>query len=112
MQIFSEQTSVAAVISLWASSETKAIEAGEVLAARLRLGLSIDPDLGENDRSATGYCRRMSSRRLPTHFSPIPSRASGGGSVRSMPSTEYARLLTVSLPAIGMGMSPSSPMAA
>lgn len=44
-----------AVTAVWASEETKAIEAAGLLAARLGLGVSVHPGLGENDRSATGF---------------------------------------------------------
>jgi len=43
------------VTAVWASTETKAIEGAGLLAARLGLGLMVDADLGENDRSATGF---------------------------------------------------------
>ena len=40
---------------VWASTETKAIETAGILAAQLGLGVKVDANLGENDRSATGY---------------------------------------------------------
>lgn len=43
------------ISAVWASEETKAIEAAGLLAARLGLGVSVHPGLGENDRSATGF---------------------------------------------------------
>ena len=43
------------VTSVWSSTEAKAIEAAGILAARLGLGVNVDEDLGENDRSATGF---------------------------------------------------------
>lgn len=41
--------------SIWASDETKAIEAAGILAAAQGIGVQIHPGLGENDRSATGF---------------------------------------------------------
>jgi len=41
--------------SLWSSNERKAIEAAEIVTARLGLPLHQHTALGENDRSATGY---------------------------------------------------------
>jgi broad specificity phosphatase PhoE len=41
--------------AVWASTECKAIEGAGVLAAALGLGVRVRDDLGENDRSATGY---------------------------------------------------------
>jgi broad specificity phosphatase PhoE len=43
------------VTAIWASTEAKAIEAAGICAARLGLGLAVRHDLGENDRSATGF---------------------------------------------------------
>ena len=37
------------------SAERKAVETAEALAGRLRLPVTVDAQLGENDRSATGY---------------------------------------------------------
>ena len=41
--------------AVWSSAETKAIEAAEILAAACGVPVQVDPALGENDRSATGY---------------------------------------------------------
>ncbi|HKP57333.1 MAG TPA: histidine phosphatase family protein [Polyangiales bacterium] len=46
---------VAQLTSVYSSAERKAREAGEVIAERLGAQLRIVPDLGEVDRSATGY---------------------------------------------------------
>lgn len=55
MRLFAESPEVAEVTAIWASTETKAIEAAGILAARLGLGIQVAADLGENDRSATGF---------------------------------------------------------
>lgn len=55
MRRFADGPVPAGVTAVWASAEAKAIEAAGILAARLGLGISVDPDLGENDRSATGF---------------------------------------------------------
>ena len=52
---FAGDAAVAGVTAVWASAETKAIEAAGIVAARHGLGVSIEAGLGENDRSATGY---------------------------------------------------------
>lgn len=52
---FAESGAVDGVGAVWASAETKAIEAAGILAGRLGLGISVEPALGENDRSATGF---------------------------------------------------------
>lgn len=46
---------LAGVTDVWASTECKAIEGAGILAAALGLGLRVREDLGENDRSATGF---------------------------------------------------------
>ena len=43
------------VTAVWASTECKAIEAAGILAGALGLGVRVREDLGENDRSATGF---------------------------------------------------------
>ena len=55
MRMFADGSVVAAVTSVWASTEAKAIKAAGILAARLGVGIKVAPDLGENDRSATGF---------------------------------------------------------
>lgn len=55
MRGFAATDAAAQITEVWASSETKAIEAAELLAARQGLTVNIDPALGENDRSATGF---------------------------------------------------------
>jgi broad specificity phosphatase PhoE len=41
--------------AIWSSTERKAIDGAAILAAHLRLPYSTAEDLGENDRSATGF---------------------------------------------------------
>ena len=55
MRVFANEPLVSKVTSVWSSTEAKAIEAAGILAARLGLGVNVDEDLGENDRSATGF---------------------------------------------------------
>ncbi|MGR3503962.1 histidine phosphatase family protein [Pseudaestuariivita sp.] len=52
---FAQSETLAGVTALYASSERKAREAAEPVAARLDLTCAIREALGENDRSATGY---------------------------------------------------------
>lgn len=44
-----------AVTAVWSSDERKAMDGGAIIAGRLGVPHRIDPDLGENDRSSTGY---------------------------------------------------------
>ena len=55
MRSFCRSPVVASVGTIFASTETKATEAAGILAARLGLPVLTDPDMGENDRSATGF---------------------------------------------------------
>ena len=64
------------------SAERKAIETAEIIGGRLGLGFEIRPNMHENDRSATGICRRQSSRRLPMNSLPTRMSACAGGSAR------------------------------
>lgn len=43
------------VAAIWCSGERKARDGAEILSGRWRAPIEIDPALGENDRSATGY---------------------------------------------------------
>ncbi|HEY1751996.1 MAG TPA: histidine phosphatase family protein [Caulobacteraceae bacterium] len=55
---------VAGVGEVWASGETKAIQAAELLATRFGLPVHIHAGLDENDRSATGFLP-------PPEFEPV-----------------------------------------
>lgn len=55
MQTFAGSTVVAKVRAIWSSAETKALESAGILAAALAVTSRVEPDLHENDRSATGY---------------------------------------------------------
>jgi broad specificity phosphatase PhoE len=55
MRTFVASQMVERVHEVWASSETKAIEAAGLLAARFGLPVNVHPELGENDRASTGF---------------------------------------------------------
>ena len=55
MQAFCERPELDGVTHIYASDERKARDGAEMLGERRGLALSIDPRLGENDRSSTGY---------------------------------------------------------
>jgi broad specificity phosphatase PhoE len=52
---FAASGAIDAVTAVWASTECKAIEGAGILAAARGLGVGVREDLGENDRSATGF---------------------------------------------------------
>jgi broad specificity phosphatase PhoE len=55
MRLFARSDVVGDVTAVWASAETKAIEAAGLLAGWLGLPVLTCEALGENDRSSTGY---------------------------------------------------------
>jgi len=55
MRSFSQSSIPSNVRSIWSSTEAKAIEAAGILGGALGLGIQVSKDLGENDRSATGF---------------------------------------------------------
>lgn len=58
MRRFCEHRFVAGITAIYSSAERKARDGADVIAQRLGLVKRVDPDLGENDRSATGYLPR------------------------------------------------------
>ncbi|MBZ6075667.1 histidine phosphatase family protein [Microvirga puerhi] len=55
MENFAQAVAGRNISAIYASAERKARDGAEILASRLGLPIVVDPDLGENDRSATGY---------------------------------------------------------
>jgi broad specificity phosphatase PhoE len=55
MESLADRLGGLAVEAVWSSDEQKAIDGAEILAMRLGVPHRVDPGLGENDRSATGY---------------------------------------------------------
>ncbi len=55
MRAFSRSSIPSNVRAIWSSTETKAIEAAGILGGALGLGIRVSKELGENDRSATGF---------------------------------------------------------
>lgn len=54
-RLFADSLAGGQVTAVWSSSEQKALDGGAIIAERLGVQHRIDPELGENDRSATGY---------------------------------------------------------
>jgi len=78
MRAFVATDVIANVTSVWASTETKAIEGAGILAARLGLGVSVDPSLGENDRSSTGFLPPSEFEQVADEFFARPSTSVRG----------------------------------
>jgi len=66
------------VTAVWASTECKAIETAGVLAGALGLGVRVREDLGENDRSSTGYLPRAEFERMADAFFANPTESVRG----------------------------------
>lgn len=69
---------MAAVASVWASTEAKAIEGAGILAGRLGLPVRVREDLGENDREATGYLPEAEFQRTADAFFANPDSSIRG----------------------------------
>lgn len=78
MRAFVASDAVASVSAVWASTETKAIEAAGLLAARHGLPVQVREDLGENDRSATGFVPPEEFERLADAFFARPEESVRG----------------------------------
>ena len=80
-----------------------------MMAAELRLTPIIRADLGENDRSATGYLPRAEFEAMADAFFSRPDKAWPAGSGRSMPSAASSGLWMTRCCWLGrVAMSPSS----
>ena len=55
MERFSGAACARGLTAIWASAERKARDGAEILAGARGLPVGIDPELGENDRSSTGF---------------------------------------------------------
>lgn len=78
MRHFAESLDGAGLQAVWASEETKAIEAAGLLAARFGLPVGVDPGLGENDRSATGFLPPPEFERTADAFFARPQESIRG----------------------------------
>ncbi|WP_051284489.1 histidine phosphatase family protein [Nisaea denitrificans] len=56
------------VTAIWSSAERKALDTAEILADHLGLDVQIKADLGENDRTSTGYLPRAEFERTADAF--------------------------------------------
>ena len=93
--------------TVFSSAERKARDAARIVADRFGFQPAIVAELGENDRSATGYLPRRRSRRRPTSSSLIRKRACADGSAQSMLSAEsWRRWSASSQRPLGLGISP------
>jgi len=78
MRAFVASSVIEDVGEVWASTETKAIEAAGLLAARFGLAVNVHPDLGENDRTSTGFLPPNEFELVASAFFARPSESIRG----------------------------------
>lgn len=84
------------ITSLWSSSERKAIDTAEILSGTLGLPILTLHDLGENDRSSTGYLPLAEFERTADAFFAEPDRSvRGWATARAEQSRILAAIETV-----------------
>jgi len=69
---------VRSVAAVFASAERKARDAAAILAAHRGIAVTVIPELGENDRSATGYLAREEFERVADKFFAWPEASVRG----------------------------------
>ena len=74
MRAFAASPRVKSVTSIWASQETKATQAAQILADALALPVRLDAALRENDRSATGFLPPKEFEQVADAFFAEPTR--------------------------------------
>ena len=75
---FAASGALAGIGAVWASTEAKAIETAGILAAARGLGVRVREDLGENDRSSTGYLPPAEFERMADAFFANPTESVRG----------------------------------
>ncbi|MEK9213254.1 histidine phosphatase family protein [Sphingomonas sp. 2378] len=78
MRSFSHLPGISGLSSIWSSSETKAIEAAGILAGARGIGVSVSSQLGENDRSTTGFLPPAEFEKVADAFFAQPSTSVRG----------------------------------
>jgi broad specificity phosphatase PhoE len=94
MRTFVASNVVSGVSEVWASAETKAIEAAGLLAARHGLPVHVEVDLGENDRSATGFVPQHEFEKLANAFFAQPDQSVRGWETASSAQARIRRAVT------------------
>jgi broad specificity phosphatase PhoE len=68
MGLMPRQSWVAGIRAIFSSSERKAMDGAEILARHLALPITVIEELGENDRSSTGYLPQKEFEALADEF--------------------------------------------
>lgn len=69
---------VPSIQAVYCSAERKALDSAELLAAHRGLRVRVEPGLGENDRSSTGYLPREEFERMADAFFARPQQSVRG----------------------------------
>lgn len=75
---FSNSKTLANVKVIWASKEIKAIEGAQILSKKLNIDINFSPDLGENDRSSTGFLPPAEFEKMADIFFQKPEQSIRG----------------------------------
>jgi len=78
MRAFAALPDLARLSAVWASTETKAIEAAGILAGRFGLPVNVRHELHENDRSATGFLPPSEFEQMADAFFARPEESVHG----------------------------------
>jgi broad specificity phosphatase PhoE len=78
MRAFASQADLGKLSAVWASTETKAIEAAGILAGHFGLSVRVHHELHENDRSATGFLPPPEFDRMADAFFARPEESVRG----------------------------------
>jgi broad specificity phosphatase PhoE len=106
MRSLAAEPALDGLASVWASTETKAIEGAGILAAAFGLPVRVLEELGENDRSGTGYLPVEEFERVADAFFANPAL-----SVRGWERAVDAQARIVAAIAQVMRESPPGPVA-
>lgn len=78
MQALLQHSWLENVTAIYCSTEQKAIDGAEILASHLGIDYEVHADLGENDRSATGYLEPAEFERTADRFFAEPKNSVRG----------------------------------
>jgi broad specificity phosphatase PhoE len=78
VRVMLKQIWVPGIVHVASSTERKALDSATILAAHLNLTVVSHPDLGENDRSSTGYLPKAEFEAVTDAFFAHPERSVRG----------------------------------
>ncbi|MCF6319472.1 MAG: histidine phosphatase family protein [Proteobacteria bacterium] len=75
---FSNSKTLANVKIIWTSKERKAIETAQILSKKLNIDINFSQELGENDRSSTGFLPPAEFEKMANLFFQNPKQSIRG----------------------------------